>query len=117
MNDLQSLFKFDGIINFSAILKLFLIYSGSISLMTLIIYGVDKIRAKREKWRIPEKVLIELAFLGGAVGAAFGMLLFHHKVRKTKFRVCVPIALILWTAAVIGLYLIRDRSFDWAAVL
>ena len=42
-------------------------------------YGIDKYRAKHDKWRIPEKTLMLLALLGGAIGAFLGMKAFHHK--------------------------------------
>lgn len=59
-------------------------------------YGVDKQKAKRHQWRIPEHTLLALAFAGGALGAALGMRVFHHKTQKSKFRFGVPVALVLW---------------------
>lgn len=58
-------------------------------------YGVDKRRAERGEWRVPERTLLALAFLGGGLGAFLGMHVFHHKTRKLRFRVLVPIALVL----------------------
>ncbi|MGN0256124.1 MAG: DUF1294 domain-containing protein [Chordicoccus sp.] len=63
------------------------------------LYGVDKYKAIRHKWRITEATLIAAAFFGGAPGALLGMLFFHHKTRKWKFRILVPLALTLWTVA------------------
>ena len=73
-----------------------LIYFVGINLVTFFFYGLDKYKARRQKWRIPEHTLVLLAFLGGCIGAAAGMALFHHKTRKKKFRVCVPLAVVLW---------------------
>lgn len=58
------------------------------------LYGVDKSRAKRDAWRIPEARLLWAAALGGSVGAWLGMIVFHHKIRKNKFRWGVPAILV-----------------------
>ena len=58
-----------------------------ISLITLILYGVDKRRAKKGKWRIPERVLIGFSLLGGGIGGWLGMKLFRHKTRHWYFHV------------------------------
>lgn len=62
-----------------------MIYYLIINLVTLLVWGVDKSRAIRQQWRIPEKWLFLLAFIGGAFGALAGMLLFRHKIRKARF--------------------------------
>ncbi len=67
------------------------------NLIVLLIYGWDKLLAKMNQWRIPEAVLIWLAFLLGGPGALMGMFLFNHKTQKWKFRICVPLAVLLWT--------------------
>ena len=58
---------------------------AAVSVAALIAYGADKWKAKRGKWRIPEKVLLRLSFFGGAVGGLSGMLLFRHKTRHWYF--------------------------------
>lgn len=75
-------------------------YLLAINLVTFIAYFADKIKAIRGKWRIPERVLLGLAFIGGSVGALLGMFLCHHKVRKPKFMVGVPIFLLFQIALV-----------------
>lgn len=55
---------------------------------------IDKRKAKKRKWRIPEATLITVAALGGSVGSLAGMYLFHHKTRKPKFNVGIPAILI-----------------------
>lgn len=72
------------------------IYLAVINLIAFAFYGADKAKAKRAAWRIPEAVLIGLAFLGGAAGAWLGMLVFRHKTKHLKFRILVPIAFVLW---------------------
>ena len=71
------------------------IYLAVINIVAFVAFGLDKRRAKREEWRIPERTLLVLAFLGGGLGAIMGMLAFRHKTRKLRFRILVPIALVL----------------------
>lgn len=59
------------------------------------IYGIDKEKAKRGAWRIPEAWLIGWALAGGSLGAWLGMKTFHHKTRKPKFRYGVPAILLV----------------------
>lgn len=66
-----------------------------INVITYYMFGEDKKRAKQQKWRIPESTLLLLALFGGAVGALLGMHNFHHKTRKWKFRILVPMCLVL----------------------
>jgi uncharacterized membrane protein YsdA (DUF1294 family) len=56
-----------------------------LSLITFFLYGMDKDRAKRDDWRIPEAVLHWLAILGGFTGGWLGRAFFHHKTRKGFF--------------------------------
>ena len=67
------------------------------------LYGLDKSFAVKHKWRIPEATLILVACLGGAPGAGLGMLVFHHKTKKKKFRVTIPI--------LIGVFLLLNGFF------
>ncbi len=61
------------------------------NVFVMLAFGVDKLLARMKKWRISEQVLLLLAFLFGGMGALFGMVLFNHKTRKTKFRFGVPV--------------------------
>ena len=74
-----------------------IIYFLAVNIAAFVTYGVDKSRAIRDKWRIPEATLIGLAIFGGAFGALLGMRVWHHKTRKWKFRILVPVFLVLWT--------------------
>ena len=72
-----------------------------INIAAWLMYGLHKWKAKSGAWRIPERTLLLTALLGGSAGALAGMLLFHHKTRKPKFTVGVPVMLaahcvILW---------------------
>ena len=77
----------------SAYIHLYLIM---INVITFALYGLDKWRAMTRQWRVREKKLIILALIGGSIGAMIGMTVFHHKTRKMKFRILVPIAIIIW---------------------
>ena len=70
-------------------------YLAFVNVVAFATYGVDKRRAERGEWRVPEHTLLALAFLGGGLGAFLGMQVFHHKTRKPRFRILVPIALVL----------------------
>lgn len=84
-------------------LKFIFCYMGVINLFAFVIYGVDKRRAIRHAWRIPEAALIAFAAVGGAIGAALGMKVFHHKTRKLKFKIVVPLFCVLWLALLVAL--------------
>ncbi len=65
------------------------------NIITMLIFGVDKYCAIKKKRRIRESFLILISFLMGAEGALFGMIIFNHKTSKLKFRIFIPIALIV----------------------
>lgn len=75
------------------------IYLLAINIIAFAAYGIDKWKAKHSKWRISEMTLIVLAFLGGALGALLGMRVFRHKTQHWKFKILVPLALVLWLVA------------------
>lgn len=77
------------------IIKIIFFYYVCINLLTFIIYGVDKLKAVKHKWRIPESSLIGVSFLGGGMGALLGMEVFRHKTKHLKFQMLIPIALML----------------------
>ena len=77
-----------------------IIYFLVINIITFVLYGVDKRRAIKDKWRIPEATLIGLAALGGGIGALLGMITWHHKTKKWKFRILVPAFIIVWIAII-----------------
>lgn len=74
-------------------IKILLIFLLIINIITLITYGLDKWRAKKNKWRIPERTLILLAVIGGSIGALTGMYGFRHKTQHLKFKIGVPLIL------------------------
>ena len=80
--------------------KTAVVYILIINIAAFILYGIDKSRAKRGKWRISEKSLFLAALIGGSVGAIIGMHVFHHKTRHWYFRIGLPFILILQIAAI-----------------
>ena len=76
-------------------------YLLAVNVLTFIVYGVDKWKARSGRWRVPEATLMGLAALGGSVGAWMAMQLFRHKTQKKKFRYGVPALFVLQVAAVL----------------
>ena len=70
-------------------------YLIGINLLLYTLMGIDKYNAKHNKWRIPEKSLFLLAFIGGSIGGILGMILFHHKTKKVSFKILFPLFLII----------------------
>lgn len=77
------------------------------NLVVFCVYGYDKRCAIKGKWRVPESVLIGLAFLAGSAGAYLGMSVFRHKTKHTKFTVLVPLFLLVHM--VLAVWLIVGR--------
>ena len=73
----------------------YLAYIAGLNIVTFCFYGFDKLQAKRDGGRIPEKILHFLAIMGGAAGGIAGQWLFHHKIRKRIFHI------ILWTSLLV----------------
>ena len=67
------------------------LYLLIINAFGLLIMLADKEKAKKHRWRIPESTLLTVAALGGSVGCYAGMRLFHHKTRKPKFYIGIPV--------------------------
>jgi Predicted membrane protein len=74
---------------------IFLVYLLIINIYGFSIMGIDKRRAKKNMYRIPERVLFTVAFIGGSAGVLTGMKSFHHKTLHNKFRYGIPALLIL----------------------
>ena len=73
-------------------------YLLGINAATFIVYGIDKYKAKKAKWRIPEATLLLLAVLGGSIGAWMGMKVWHHKTMHKKFKYGIPAILLIQIA-------------------
>lgn len=86
-----------------AMIRLFIIYCFIINLVGLVIMKVDKEKAKRKAWRIPEKTLFTIALLSGSLGIALGMKLFRHKTKHKSFVIGIPVIMILQIVSFIGI--------------
>lgn len=75
------------------------------SLVLLIVMGLDKQKARQGAWRVPEARLFLLAFLGGGLGGWIGMRLFHHKTKHWTFALGFPLIALAQWGAVLWLWL------------
>ena len=75
--------------------RILLIYLAVVNILTIIVFGVDKMNAKSNRQRVRIVTLLGLAFIGGSVGALIGMYGFHHKTKKAYFTVVVPLILLM----------------------
>lgn len=74
------------------------------NLLTFIIYGIDKFKAKKAKWRIPESTLLLLAVFGGSIGAWLGLQVWRHKTQHKKFYIGIPVIIVVQIA--LSIYLL-----------
>ena len=75
-----------------------LFYLAAINIFAFFLYGIDKWKARHDKWRVTEARLLSISLLGGSVGAFLGMKVWHHKTQHNKFRFGLPLILILHLA-------------------
>ena len=87
--------------NDHSLLHIALIYLAVVNVVTFFIYGIDKWKAKKSKWRIRETSLLGLAVLGGSIGAWLGMQVWHHKTQHKKFKYGVPAIIIVQLALIV----------------
>ena len=71
-----------------------------ISLITVILFIIDKRRAQRHKWRIPERVLHLFELMGGVFVIIPLMYIIHHKNKKRQYYLLTYLILLLWLAAI-----------------
>lgn len=67
-----------------------------INIIAFAMYGIDKKKAQKHKWRIPEAQLLLAAALGGGVGSYLGMETFRHKTKHWRFNILVPLFMVVW---------------------
>ena len=84
-------------------MKIILGYLLAVNIATFFLYGIDKYKAKKGRWRISEATLLLMAVVGGSIGAWTGMRLWHHKTMHKKFKYGIPVIIILQVA--IAVYL------------
>ena len=84
--------------------KIILCYLLAVNLATFLLYGIDKYKAKKNRWRIPEATLLTVAAIGGSIGAWAGMRVWHHKTMHKKFKYGIPIIIITQIAVLVYLH-------------
>ena len=75
------------------------------SAVTFILFGMDKMRAKQKRWRIPEAVLLFFCLMMGGIGGLAGMFFFHHKTRHPSFYIVQLIGSVLWGGVLVFVYI------------
>lgn len=85
-------------------LKILLVYLVIINAVGLLLMLVDKHKAKKQLWRIPEATLMGVAAIGGSIGSLMGMQLFRHKTKHPKFYIGIPVILGLQILLAVFLY-------------
>lgn len=83
-----------------------IIYLLIMNLFTFLIMGIDKKKAKKGSWRVPEKTLFTLVALGGGIGGIAGMYVFRHKTKKMKFIIGFPLIIIMQIVAIITIFVV-----------
>ena len=89
-------------------MKYFVIYLCIINALAFLLMLIDKQKAKKNRWRIPEATLIGMCAIGGSIGGLVGMFLLRHKTQHAKFYIGIPLILVL---QLIALYYFRDYLF------
>ena len=79
-------------------------YLLAVNIVTFLLYGIDKYKAKKGKWRISEATLLTMAAIGGSIGAWAGMRLWHHKTMHKKFKYGIPVIIMMQIALVTYLH-------------
>ena len=80
-----------------------LIYLLAANIVTFVVFGIDKYKAKRGLWRIPEASLLTMAVIGGSIGAWLGTKVWHHKTLHKKFKYGIPLIIALQAALAVYL--------------
>ena len=76
-------------------LHVVLAYFITVNVLGLVLFGIDKWKAKHDKWRISEATLLSVAAIGGSIGAWVGMKVWHHKTMHKKFKYGIPLVMVL----------------------
>ena len=81
-------------------------YLLAVNITSILLYGIDKYKAKKGRWRISEATLLLIAVIGGSIGAWAGMRLWHHKTKHKKFKYGIPLIIIMQVA--LAVYLLTN---------
>ena len=84
-------------------------YLLAVNITSFLLYGIDKYKAKKGRWRISEATLLLMAVIGGSIGAWGGMRIWHHKTMHKKFKYGIPVIIIFQVALAVYLLI----NIDW----
>lgn len=84
-------------------MNILLIYLLAANIVTFVVFGIDKYKAKRGLWRIPEASLLTMAVICGSIGAWLGTKVWHHKTLHKKFKYGIPLIIALQAALAVYL--------------
>ena len=87
------------------LIHILIIYIAGVNVVTFLVYGIDKWKAKRSGQRVPEATLLGMAAIGGSMGAWMGMRLWHHKTLHKKFRFGIPLILLAQVALAVWAFI------------
>jgi uncharacterized membrane protein YsdA (DUF1294 family) len=93
------------------VLSYIAVYLVFMNLAGFCFMAIDKRKARRNKWRIPEATLFLFALFGGSLGCLLGMHIFHHKTQKPRFYIGIPVILVVQLLAVIYLLFLAPLDF------
>ena len=85
-------------------LQILIGYLAMVNVVAFVTYGIDKLKARRNQWRIPESTLLLLAMIGGSIGAWIGLKVWRHKTLHKKFKYGIPLVIVVQIALCIYLY-------------
>lgn len=91
-------------------IRYFLLYLLLINAAGFLLMLIDKLRAKKNRWRIRERTLLLTALFGGSLGSLAGMYLFRHKTLHLKFTLGIPMILVLQIILAVTLQLMADAG-------
>ena len=74
------------------------------NIVAFFVYGIDKLKSKKGKWRIPEATLLGIAAIGGSLGCILGMYTVRHKTKHPKFTIGMPVILAIQIMVVIVIF-------------
>lgn len=89
-----------------------IIYLALINCISFLAYRTDKKKSVKGRWRIKENTLLLYSFLGGGIGSMLGMKMYHHKTKKLKFILGVPLLTIVSVVLIIITISLLDLSFQ-----
>ena len=90
-------------------MNIILYYLLAVNITSFLLYGIDKYKAKKGRWRISEATLLLMAVIGGSIGAWVGMRIWHHKTMHKKFKYGIPVIIIFQVALAVYLLI----NIDW----